>query len=547
MTKNNSNGLKLKLNKLTFRQYMALVLIYSKYVREKRYPSMDEIKETTGFKSDRMVDITLQSLTRKGLIEYSKNLGIKAKNEISEISGTFIDPLMLVNEYTTYAKIKQKVNISKLEKIDVPQLDVTQPQLGIQFWDADNKENLISYLNNDKKIFHRWYDYLEDFPPSLIFQKLTEYNIRKNGIVLDPFAGGGTTLVTANLLGINAIGIDVNPVASFVSRVKTNWNIDLVLFRKEANKIVTDFYYAQKHLKNVKLMSDFIDSMGFIESHQWLKPKTLNEVAFMKERIAELDDSQIKDLFKLALIEAAVESSNVSFCPGTSFYPFRKRPEFIDAFTHKIKIMIEDISVIQRINSQFGKTTIYTEDCRMSSKFLAKNSVDFIISSPPYPNDLEYTRQTRLEMFLLDFVKNLNDVQKIKKNMVKGSTKLIFKESASAIYVEKFKSVQEVANNIGRALSNKNWGWDYPRMIKEYFGDMYLAMKEFRTILKPNAYALLVVGDQTYKNILIPVGKILMEIAKDLGYSSAGIELFRVRRSTVHNLPLNEEIVILKN
>jgi len=84
-------------------------------------------------------------------------------------------------------------------------------------------------------------------------------------------------------------------------------------------------------------------------------------------------------------------------------------------------------------------------------------------------------------------------------------------------------------------------------MIKEYFGDMYLAMKEFRTILKPNAYALLVVGDQTYKNILIPVGKILMEIAKDLGYSSAGIELFRVRRSTVHNLPLNEEIVILKN
>jgi len=542
MTKNNSNGLKLKLNKLTFRQYMALVLIYSKYVIEKRYPSMDEIKETTGFKSDRMVDITLQSLARKGLIEYSKNLGIRVKNEILEISDTFIDPLMIVNEYTTYAKIKQKVNISELEKIDV-----SQPQLSIQFWDVDNKENLISHLNNDEKIFHRWYDYLEDFPPSLIFQKLTEYNIRKNGIVLDPFAGSGTTLITANLLGINAIGIDVNPVASFVSRVKTNWNIDLVLFRKEVNKIVTDFYYAQKHLKNVKLKSDFIDSMGFIESHQWLKPKTLNEVAFMKERIAELDDSQIKDLFKLALIEAAVESSNVSFCPGTSFYPFRKRPEFIDAFTHKIKIIIEDISVIQRINSQFGKTTIYTEDCRKSSKFLAKNSVDFIISSPPYPNDLEYTRQTRLDMFLLDFVKNLNDVQKIKKNMVKGSTKLIFKESASAIYVEKFKSVQEVANNIGRAIGNKNWGWDYPRMIKEYFGDMYLAMKEFRTILKPNAYALLVVGDQTYKNILIPVGKILMEIAKDLGYSSAEIELFRVRRSTVHNLPLNEEIVILKN
>lgn len=540
--RNNSNGLKIKLNKLTFRQYMALVLIYSKYVLGKKYPSVEEIKEAIGFKSDRMVDITLQSLAKKGLIKYTKNSGIEIKKELLEVSKEFIDPLMLVHEYRTYSEIKQKIKIHEIKKIEYP-----KTQLSIQLWGHKNETDIVSHLNNNKKIFHRWYSYLEDFPPSLIHQKLLEYNVKRGALILDPFVGSGTTLITSNLLGLNAIGIDVNPVASFVSRVKTSWMIDLTLFKKEAEKIISDFYAVQPYLKNIRLKSDFVESMGFIEVHQWLKPKTQNEVSFMKERIAELQDSPIKNIFKLALIEASIESSNVSFCPGTSFYPFRKKPEFIDAFICKIKIVVEDLSTIQKINFDFGKTIVYTDDCRKSSNFIKKSSVDFIITSPPYPNDLEYTRQTRLDMFLLDFVKNLDDVQKIKRNMVKGSTKLLFKESDSAKFVEKFSSVQEVAKKIEKALDNKNWGWDYPRMIKEYFGDMYLAMKEFRTILKPNAYAQLVVGDQTYKNILIPVSKILVEIARDLEYSSAEIELFRVRRSTSHNIPLNEEIVILKN
>jgi DNA modification methylase len=172
--------------------------------------------------------------------------------------------------------------------------------------------------------------------------------------------------------------------------------------------------------------------------------------------------------------------------------------------------------------------------------------VDFIFTSPPYPNDLEYTRQTRLELFLLGYVKNMEDVRDIKKKMVKGSTKLIFKESNSAQYVEKFESVQKVANAVEEALSDRKWGWDYPRMIREYFGDMYLSLESFKEVLRPGSYALLVVGDQTYKQIVIPVGKILVEIAGDLRYEAADLELLRIRRSTTHKIPLKEEIVILK-
>ena len=124
--------------------------------------------------------------------------------------------------------------------------------------------------------------------------------------------------------------------------------------------------------------------------------------------------------------------------------------------------------------------------------------------------------------------------------------------SCELLLVEKIKSNYRIIEfgNLSTHYDEKFSQFLLPTIvtrIKEYFGDMYLAMKEFKIILKPNAYALLVVGDQTYKNIIIPVGKIFVEIAKDLGYSSTDIELFRVRRSTIHSISLNEEIVILKN
>lgn len=207
--------------------------------------------------------------------------------------------------------------------------------------------------------------------------------------------------------------------------------------------------------------------------------------------------------------------------------------------------MSQDISLGKEIE-KFANCDVFNDDCRKASKFIKPSSVDFLFTSPPYPNDMEYTRQTRLDLYLLNYVKSLNDVKEIKKRMVKGSTKLIFKESNSSQYVENNSQVQSIANEIAERLKGKNWGWDYPRMAREYFGDMYLCLKEFKKILKPGAPALFIVGDQTSKNVLIPVGKILLDMAKELKFRKGKIELFRVRRSTLHEIPLNEEILALR-
>ncbi len=399
---------------------------------------------------------------------------------------------------------------------------------------------------NSRGVCHKWYDYLEDFPYRLIEDKIKEYNISKGAIIVEPFAGSGTTNVTAKFFNIDSVAFDANPLMTFISKVKTTWDIDTDRFRENVLMIAHQFLNNINDFDSLGLDADFTGRMPKKELNQWLSPALQKEVVLLKHYIRKIKDDKIRDLLLLAMSRSCLDASYVSFCPGTTFYPFREKDEFWNLFTNKVIDIYNDLETIKNQNAQFGKADIINDTCLNAGKYIKPDSIDFIITSPPYPNDLEYTRQTRLEMYLLDFVYNMNDVQKIKRTMVKGSTKLIYKESNSEQYISDFESIQKVANGIYEQTKDKNWGFDYPRMVKEYFGDMYLCMKEFYPLMKDGSHFLLVVGDQTIKNVYIPVCDIFIEMAYKTGYKKADKELFRIRRSTGHNIELPEEIVILE-
>lgn len=529
---------RLQLNKLTYRQYIALVFILTKLEREAVCPTKDEIKKETGFSTDRMLSITLKALEEKGFLKFNgleNDPIVEITEETKKISSKLTDKLLITSDYMSYQEIKKNIKS-----------EIKKDYLKFTIETAIPDNQYIKSLVVKKKIVNRWYELLEDFPPSLVWDKLVEYKIKPNDTVLDPCSGSGTTVTTGKLFGSNVIGIDINPVAAFASKVKTTWDFDLKTLKKEINSILNDYYAVTHILDNVRLTTECLENIPKMERYQWLKPRIQNDIAFVKERILEVENEKIKDLFLLALIEAAEESSNVSFCPGTSFYPFKKRPPFNESFENKLKMIYEDLMLINKYNLKGGNSEIYNEDMREMIDYIKPGSIDFLFTSPPYPNDLEYTRSTRLDLYLLDYVKNKDDITEIKKKMIKGSTKLIYNESNSAQYIQGFPRIMDVVEKLEEAFKDKNWGWDYPRMVQEYFGDIYLALEATKEVLKSSSYALYVVGDQTYKNILIPVGRLIVDIANKLNYKKVKIETFRVRRSTLHNIPLKEEIVILQ-
>lgn len=512
-------------NSLPFLQAQILQTIYLN-IYEGKETTIEELAEITDYPADGKILLgAIQALVDKEfVIKDSEDLDFKVPKFRMPLYNTIIEK----NDYKN-KKFTDRLLTDLDNSVYLPNL-------------LDGK-TVISSLNKQGTI-HEWYNYLEEFPYTLIEDKIIEYNLQPHDIVLDPFCGSGTTLVSANLFKMDAIGFDSNPLMKFVTEVKTTWDINLTELKKHIQDVAHSFLSNVKQLDQIKFKNDFISRMPKREINQWLSPTLQKEVSLLKDIIEEIDDEKIRNLLLLAMSKACFDASHVALCPGTTFYPFREKEEFWTLFTNKVIQQFNDLKQIQQFG-EYGHSTVIEDTCLNAGKYIEDESVSFIITSPPYPNDLEYTRQTRLELYLLDFVDNMKDVQRIKRKMVKSSTKLIYKDSDSENHIKNFQEVMDISDKIYEQTKDKNWGFDYPRMVREYFGDMYLCLKEMLPLMKSNSHFLLVVGDQTIQGVFIPVGDIIISMAKKLGYINCRKEIFRVRRSTAHDIPLNEEIIIL--
>jgi len=129
-------------------------------------------------------------------------------------------------------------------------------------------ELVHNFKKNDDKV-QRWIYYQESFSTKLLDWFLKYENInKKNSLFLDPFCGSGSSLVGAQKNGIDAIGIDLNPLSCLISEVKTNTyklseieackNFKIPKFKKIDN--VYSYYnlsivkkiFSKKHLIRIK-------------------------------------------------------------------------------------------------------------------------------------------------------------------------------------------------------------------------------------------------------------------------------------------------------
>ncbi|REE82142.1 hypothetical protein BX611_1685 [Lutibacter oceani] len=524
-------------NKLPFLQSQILQIIYIDISLNQK-TSLENIYKVTDYKpNSKILNDAIKALNTKKFLIGDLDKGYAIPEERLGLFNSIIKK----NDYVH--KIYSE-NILSLEYSNRRRKNKLHNKTTL--FNNDNHSNSTISQYNNGGICHRWYNYLEDFPYYLIEEKIKEYGLNESSLIVEPFAGSGTTNVSSKMFNIRSYGFDANPLMAFISEVKTNWDIDLTTFKKEVLRISKKFLKDIHHFDTLNIDKDFLDKMPKKELNQWLSLGLQKEVVLLKNHIKTIKNKGIRKLLLLSMSRSALDASFVAFCPGTTFYPFRDKDEFWDIFTDKVVEVYNDLIKLQQLNIDFKDVQIINDSCLNASKYIEQKSIDFLVTSPPYPNDLEYTRQTRLELYLLDFVENMDDVQQIKRKMVKGSTKLIYKESNSAEHIKKFKSVMEISDLIYEQTKDKNWGFDYPRMVREYFGDMYLCLKEFLPLMKEDGHFLLVVGDQTIKGVYIPVCDILIEMANKLGYSEGKKELFRIRRSTGHNVDLPEEIVILK-
>ena len=415
-------------------------------------------------------------------------------------------------------------------------------------------DSATSWSENADAI-HQWYRIIMGFDWKLADFVINELGICEGQTVMDPFAGAGTTLVQCKKRGINTVGMDVNPVCILASKVKTNWTLSPGSLRRYLDRIVETAENDATITAGGNAAFDYLQSSGMIK-RGWLSLHKARKVIALRNAIRTLHmPSAYREFFQLALVSALVNRiADVKFGPELYCLTTPRRFPAVGSFVDVAEMMIDDMRYASRLQPAAGIARISKGDSRSFGDLMSAasgGSVDYVITSPPYPNEHDYTRSTRLELVVLDHVNSVAGLQKIKKQMVRCTTKGVYKDDVDAQFASSIASVDAIAKKLDRRAKNYSDGFSrlYGRMVREYFGGMASHLHGIQKVLKPGGRCAYVVRDsQSLLGVYIDTPKILAEIADSLTPGlrfEKMIEWKRIRGTTGVRV-LSEKIIMLR-
>lgn len=441
--------------------------------------------------------------------------------------------------------------ISMMRQMVLPRMDLNGTKL------SNPRRNWVQIGD---EAFHGWYRFVLSFPPHLVNEYLSkQFELEAGQTVLDPFCGTGTTVVEAKKLGYRAFGLEANRMAHFASIVKCDWTGFPGAIRALADSTVeraTAEYDSDK--RNSRKFSDEEGKLvlwGGSGEHKYpsITETHLNKILLLRELIEDAPEA-LAQYARLALAKTAVvEASDLHFGPEVGVRRSYKRRHIFEFWREQMLQMASDIESIQGVPTL--KAEIRLGDARAVDNQFPARSIDAVFTSPPYPNEKDYTRTTRLESVLLGFLKDRQQLRSMKQDLVRSNTRNVYTadlgdqdDRHAEVFPEVMKLVQRIETK--RRDLGKTSGFEryYSRVVSLYFGGMARHFEGLTRSLAPNARLAYVVGDQaSFFRIQIDTARLLGEIARYFGYEVVGDPVvFRTRIATATRRQMEEHILLLR-
>ncbi|MFI5251289.1 MAG: DNA methyltransferase [Bacteroidota bacterium] len=414
-----------------------------------------------------------------------------------------------------------------------------------------NGEDFVdpAFANNKSLPIHRWVPWIAGFS-SLFVQDVLQRYMTKKGTVLDPFAGVGTTLIEACTLGHDAIGFEINPYAALASKVKVaSLSIDLKLLRKNIdlfeefciNTLKSNYTPFSKPPETFKTRIAFYN------------PKILRKVLVIQDFISSLKNKRINDLFMLAFGATMVRYSNYSYEPSLGTRKGSGKNEFddfpvIETMKSKLSEMSEDVEEIQfKPNPLHGKGTVINDSFFNVTKHLMKESIDIVITSPPYLNNYHYNRNTRPQLYWLGYALSTDDMQKLEEmNFGKYWQTVREKDNVRWEFSSPSDKLIKTIQNLSGCNQEKGiyGGKGWANYAISYFNDCHKLATGIKHALKSDHYAFIVIGNSILQGIQIPTDEFFGEIAEYCGLKL--IEINVPRKTRIGNSIIQSTVRVTK-
>ncbi len=393
-----------------------------------------------------------------------------------------------------------------------------------------------------KSYTHGIHTYPAMFIPQVARRLLEKYS-KEGDTICDIFCGSGTALVESKLLGRNAYGIDLNPLAIFLAKAKTT----------PINPIVLNHTYA-KLLKNISEIEESnLIKPDFKNIDFWFKEKVITQLSKINKAIGQIHDESVRNFITVGFSETVRHSSNTK---THEFKLVRNKgeklenhdPDVLGIFKKFTERNIAGMTEFYRDTSSSWIKAIYGDSSKDND--IKSSSIDLIITSPPYGDSrttVAYGQFSRLSSQWINIFENPNDASGVDNKLLGGkATKTLIHSLASKKLAESLEKIASQDETRARDVLSFNIGLND-------------CLKQAHRILKPKKYFCLVIGNRQVKQVRIPTDFIIVELAQAIGFSCEEIIVRNIpgKRMPMKNSPTNkigaleetmnkESIVVLK-
>ncbi|WEU40863.1 MAG: site-specific DNA-methyltransferase [Candidatus Odinarchaeum yellowstonii] len=413
------------------------------------------------------------------------------------------------------------------------------------------REEPSLYLN------HYMHPYKGKFHPKMVRALLNYVCPQQNGKVMDNFAGSGTLLVEAQYLGLDSLGAEINPLSVLMCNVKCQCiTINLkelkLGIQNYLNLLDNNIKYLETSQKGQSLLTpasiDFNkirDQAAYIIK-KYKERNNLKESEFLilkilvaKETLQHIGNQKMREFLLLAISGAVSDLAR------------RTKNDFRIVLEKRISDLYLRLYLFHQINRvlkiKLGESVTYISDTR-ALKEIPDESIDGIITSPPYSTALDYIKNDYPQLIILGLAES---IERLEEAMIGNPNVNYDRKQLLELVRNPDKDPLKTIPLAHKYVDNLLKAGRVKEALRQYkfYIDMEQTLKEMRRVLKPKAKAAIIIGDNHFlidnQYIAVPNDQIIQQIAQQVGYKIHKTIERPLQKTSVGNIR-EETILILE-
>ena len=407
----------------------------------------------------------------------------------------------------------------------------------------------VQFRSNRNRSIHRWFPFKEGFSANLLAAAgvNTETLVCDDGIFLDPFCGCGTTLVAGDIehrWQARRVGIEVNPFLAFVAQTKVGWRN----YRPDLLAKVRKTVLAEPLNEDISPLE--WPALSTLHNSEMFDGNRVSALVDVTKRLKELDDPH-RDLLLLG-VAAAAERVGFYRKDGRALRILRSPTELEERRHLDLAAVLDETWAsfeqdLRHLETHrgivIGDSSVLRGDGRLINFPLdvgvEPGQVALMAYSPPYLNHIDYTEVYKVELWLLQFVKDQEEMLNLRKQTLRSHGSI----AVDAIDPDLDKDARRALEIAVSAVTTtgKRWHKRFSNLAFTYLADLRQTLERQYALLRPGARAICIVGNSAHGSkkhrIPIAIDLFIATIAESVGFQ---VERFTVARQLRRRNHLNQ-------